>query len=586
MTEVVAAPEAFKALVAKYSPRNVCSVIDDWALPPPPAHLKHLAWTSNSDLVTHRRPNIEALKTAASDLARTCGDRPGWYDMTLAIAGDVARWPEMRAELCALFHQISALAPSYGNHAFGVYPRTENEVALDDAIAQAEKRLARGETIRTTASLLAVTGANDNVELASEATAENVSTLVHAAPRIPGASYGDCIAATPYKRKPIFSTSLFIGEITLLSGTGGTAKSTWATGIATALATGQPLFASNLHIRRVVSINLEDSIGEVTLRFNAVEKYHGLQRDALASNLHLIGAEDAHLFALVESDGRGGNCIREEGFNVLRQVVEHHRAELVILDPLVLLLSGGQNDGNLVGQVQRRLKALATELGFAILMVAHTRKGSNALTDGADATAGSAALTNLARVGLGIVNVDAKRAQTLGIMPGDERRYREVVNTKANLAPIQDGLIFEIVSIGMGNGTPDFPDEDKVAVAVHYVPPPPGTSRFSQQLERDVLVAIANGINGQPLSPTSKGARAHHIVCAGAVAPHHPSKSQDEWEAIAKAVVTDLLRLGWVKTIQTTTSKSSGGKNPAKGLLVLWSNTPWAHDPKPGQFAT
>ncbi len=585
MTDIVASPEAFRALVAKYSPVNMRSVLDDWGLPPPPAHLKHSALRPNSDLMTYWPPNIEDLKAAASNVAQTCGERPGWYDMTLAIAGDSARWPQCRAELRALFHQISALAPSYGNNALGVYPRVENEAELDAAIAHAERRLARGETIRTTASLLAVTVANDNIVAGSEISSANIPLLAHAVRPIPGASYGDCIAAAPFKRKPIFSTSLFIGEITLLSGTGGTAKSTWTTALAAALATGKPLFASNARVRRVVSINLEDCIGEVSLRFNAVEQHQGLPRSSLASNLHLVGSEDAHLFALVESDGRGGNRIREEGFEELRRVVQHHQAELVILDPLVLLLSGGQNDGNLVGQVQRKLKALATEQGFAILIVAHTRKGSNALTDGADATAGSAALTNLARVGLGIVNVDEKRAQTLGIMPGDEWRYREVVNTKANLAPLQDGLIFEIVSVGMGNGTSDFPDEDKVAVAVHYAPPPPGTSRFSRQLERDVLAAIANGTNGQPLSPTSKGSRAYNNICACAVASHYPTKSMQEHESIAKAVVADLLKLGWIEIIHTTTVKASGGTNPAKGLRVLWSSTPWAQEPKPGLFA-
>lgn len=188
MTEVIAAPEAFNALVAKYSPTNVHSVIDDWTLPPPPAHLKHLAWASNSDLVTYRRPNIEALKTAASDLASTCGDRPGWYNMTLAIAGDAARWPDMRDELYALFHQISGLAPSYGNHTLGIYPHDENEATLEAAIAQAKKRLARGEKILTTASLLAVTGANDNILAANEISSANAPPLVHVAPRLPGAS--------------------------------------------------------------------------------------------------------------------------------------------------------------------------------------------------------------------------------------------------------------------------------------------------------------------------------------------------------------------------------------------------------------
>lgn len=586
MPDLVAAPDAFKALVARFAPATVNSVDDGWSLPPRPAHLKRVVWSPNTDLMIRNRPNIAALKAAAPELARSCGDRPGWYEMALAIAGDAALWPDMRAELGDVFHLISQQAPRYGKHAGGAYPRDENEAALEAAIAQAEKRLTSGDAIRTTASLLAVAGANDNTGTVNAPATASGAPLAFASLPIPGASYGACIAAIPYKRKPIFSAFLFIGEITLLSGTGGTAKSTWATGIAAALATGQPLFGFPVQQRRVLTINLEDSIGEVSLRFNAVERHYKLSRNALASGLHLIGAEHAHLFALVESDGRGGNRIREAGFEELRRVVQHHRAELVILDPLVLLLSGGQNDGNLVGQVQRGLKALSTELGFAVLMVAHTRKGANALTDGADATAGSGALTNLARVGLGIVNIDEKRGRELGILPGDEWRYREVVNTKANLAPLQDGFIFEIVSVGMGNGTPDFPVEDKVAVAVHHVPPPAGTPRFSMQLERDMLVAIAQGIGGQPLSPTPRGSRAYHTICATVAARHHPGKSQTEGEAIAKGVVTDLLARGWLESTSTLTAKASGGKNPAKGLNVKWSRTPWANDPTPGPFAS
>lgn len=587
MPDFVAAPDAFKALAARFAPgatSTTPSMDDDWDLPPRPSYLKRATCSGNLDLRRLWRPDMEALKAAAPELARSCGDRPGWYEMALAIAGDAALWPDMRAALGEVFHLISEQAPRYGKQARAGYPREENEAALEAAIAQAEKRLASGDTIRTTASLLAVAGANDNT---SAANAPAAAPSIAVAPQpMPGASYGACIAATPYKRKPIFSAFLFIGEITLLSGTGGTAKSTWATGIAAALATGQPLFGFPVRQRRVLTINLEDSIGEVGLRFKAAERHNRLSRNALVSNLHLIGAEHAHLFALVESDGRGGNRIREAGFEELRRVVQHHRAELVILDPLVLLMSGGQNDGNLVGQVQRRLKSLATELGFAVLMVAHTRKGANALTDGADATAGSGALTNLARVGLGIVNIDEKRGRVLGILPGDEWRYREVVNTKANLAPLQDGFIFEIVSVGMGNGTPDFPDEDKVAVAVHFTPPPAGTPRFTLQFERDVLVSIAQGAGGQPLSPTPRGSRAFHSVCATVAMRHHPGKSQAEAEAIAKAVVADLLVRGWLESTDTLIAKASGGTNAAKGLNVRWSVTPWATDPKPGPFVS
>ena len=582
MTDLVAAPAAFKALVARYAPAPINSPQDDWSLPPTPDHVKRMIWSPNSDLRTYRQPNIEALKAAAHNIALGCGDRPGWYDMTMAIAGDIARWSDMSSELCEVFHLISREAPRYDKYGRGAYPHDANQAELEAAVIQAEKRLSKGEPIRTTASLLPMAGDNDNNDTAHTATI--TAPLVSTAQPIPGASYGSCTAGTLYKRKPIFSTFLYIGEITLLSSTGGAAKSTWATSVAASLAAGQPVFGFDVRQRRVLSINLEDSIGEVALRFTAAERQHGLSRAALRSNLHLIGSEDAHLFTLVESDGRGGNHIREAGFDELRRVVQHHRAELVILDPLVLLLSGGQNDGNLVGQVQRKLKALANELDFAVLMVAHTRKGSNALTDGADATAGSGALTNLARVGLGIVNIDNKRAQTLGIMPSEEWRYREVVNTKANLAPLQAGSFFEVVSVGMGNGTPDFPEEDKVAVAVSYTLPTAGASRFTQNLERDVLAAVAQGIDGTPLSPTTKGIRAHHTACIAAVASHHPSKTRGELEAIAKAVVADLLEKRWIEPFDTSTNKASGGKNPAKGLRVCWQRTPWASEPQPGPF--
>ena len=227
------------------------------------------------------------------------------------------------------------------------------------------------------------------------------------------------------------------------------------------------------------------------------------------------------------------------------------------------------------------------------ICLAHNRahkEGVNALTDGADATSGAAALTNLARVGLGIVNIAENRTRELGILPGDKWRYRELVNTKANLAPIQNGVFFELVSVGSGNGTPEFPDEDKVAVAIPYTPPAPGTSLYSTQLMRDVLVKIAQGVNingtVQPLSPTTKGSRAHHVICVPAVANHYPDKSREGQEAIAKAVVAELKKKDWVEIVDVTIPKASGGTNQAQGLTARWSLTPWANDPQPGPFAS
>jgi hypothetical protein len=605
MSELAHAPEAFKEVIAEYCPREARTaperpVDDEWTLGPVPQYLA-CVFKFESLLLP---PDIEALKAKAPELARSCGERAGWYDMLLAIVGEIVRHPELRNELIELFHLISELAPYYDSDKSTVYPRERNEELLEEAIADADERLASGRPIRTTASLL-FDAANDNeVGDTTDATDNGPpSGGQQGAFRqgafgadenknkpLPGASYGASVANGLYKRKPIFGAFLYKGEITILSGPGGMAKSTWASAIAVSLATGQGFFGFRVAQRPVLYINLEDALGEVALRINAIEKHHKLSRNDIDSNLYLIGAEDAHLSELVESDGRGGNRIREAGFKELTRVVKHCGAELVILDPLVLLLSGGQNDGNLVGQVMRKLKAMAIELGFALMLIAHTRKGANALTDGADATAGSGALTNLARVGLGTVSIDERRAQALGILPGDERHYREVVNTKANLAPIQNGVFFELVSVGMGNSTPEYPDEDKVAVAVPYTPPSPGTSIFSTQLLRDVAVKIAQGIkiNGavQPLTPDSRGPRAHHTACASTVAHHYPDKSQKELEAIAKGVVAELLKKGWVESVDVTVPKSSGGTNTAKGLQVCWPMTPFHADAQPGPFCT
>ena len=152
-----------------------------------------------------------------------------------------------------------------------------------------------------------------------------------------GAGYGDWIAGGFYKRKPIFSNYLFIGEITILSAPGGSAKSTWAILVAASLASGQPLFGVQIKQRRVLYVDLEDNGGAVALSFYAAEKHFRLSRNDLSDHLHIVGARAAQQFVLTEPDGRGGHHIHKAGFAALLRHVQQFKAELVILDPLVLI---------------------------------------------------------------------------------------------------------------------------------------------------------------------------------------------------------------------------------------------------------
>ena len=169
MPDLVAAPEAFEALAAECSaaqskrPTAAKNNVMDWTLGPIPQYITDRF--KFGSLLPY--PNIEALKAKAHELAKSCGERAGWYDMLLAIAGDIFHFPELRAELIELFHQTSKLAPKYDKHGSKVYPRERNEELLEEAITDAENRLASGRPIRTTASLL-FDAANDNAGAAND----------------------------------------------------------------------------------------------------------------------------------------------------------------------------------------------------------------------------------------------------------------------------------------------------------------------------------------------------------------------------------------------------------------------------------
>lgn len=505
-------------------------------------------------------------------------DRNGWRERVCYFAGEIALHPELEADLRPIVHEMSRRAVSFGNSAGTVYPQSKNDEILDEAIADAQRKLANGEQITTIKSLFKE--ARNNGWTSGPVTQPQVLAFQP----VPGELFGAFAARPLFKRRPIFGAYLYLGEITLLSGPGGVSKSTFASSIAMSVASGMPLLGIKSAQRQVLFINLEDSAGEVHLKLTAVARNANLPVSSVANHIRIIGAEDAHRFILTEADEKGKLRLRDAGFDELRRVIEHDRPELVVIDPIVLLMAEGQNDNGTMAQVQRRLKQMAVELGFALLQVAHTRKGSNAASDGADATAGAGALTNLARAAFGVVPVTEARARELGIPPDLSRHYREVLNTKANFAPIMDGFVLELVQVGMANATPDFPIEDKVPVAVRYIPPVAGGSWITPQLQRDVLVAIAKGASGSPLSPTTQGARAHQAHCASAVSPHRQAKTQAELDNLAKAVVADVVARGWVVSAPVAVAKSSGGINKAKGLFVKWSLTPWAGDSAPGPF--
>jgi len=523
----------------------------------------------------------------------TWQDYPDWMVLTRALAHHSVVRPIDAEAAKELWHTTSGAPSAFKRDgAFqNGYDPSANEDLWASTVADCERRIDAGKPVTTAATLrqwaLERAQPNNNA-----ATPEELDTDLGFE-----IEPSDCIdigqfdfanqPKIPFKRRPLHGSDLYRGEITVLSSAGGSAKTTWALAMAVALTTGKPLLGQQPpRPLKVLIANVEDQRGETLMRLSAVLDHHQIPRTALDNRVFVLGTEQAQSLVLTEvASGNGRERLRPEGFAYLSSLIEMAKCDVVILDPLISLIPYGLNDGGIMSTVATKLKQIAETLDCAIMLVAHTRKGSNAQTDGADATAGSSQIINRARVGLGLMTMSAAEAITHGVFPGEEWRYKKLINTKANLSPMQGERWIEIVSVGAGNATPEYPGEDKVPVAIPYSVNAATTSWITPQIQRDALGAVAQGFNGSPLSPKpGSHQRSYTHAVATILKTHLPKKSDPELLAASKAVMQDLTKRGWVTINTVPISKGSGGTNPAAALAAVWSATPWASHPIQGAF--
>jgi hypothetical protein len=392
--------------------------------------------------------------------------------------------------------------------------------------------------------------------------------------------------STDYKRRPLVEGVAYLGELMNLSSAGGLGKSTYGSMLAVSVATGKNLLNAKVpHRRKVLLINGEDSRGEITMKLHAARIHQKIPEAEVYGHIFTFGAEDAPIFCLIETDVATKQVnAKKSSLQALKDYILEQGIGLVIIDPLVSFFPGDMNANGVVGLVMLALKRIAVETDCAIVIVQHVAKGTNAKTHGAEAASGAASTVNLSRTAFGIMGIESSEAADLGIMPGDERNYFRLINTKNNLSIRSDDHLFRREAVPMGNGTEEFPDEDWVPVAVPYTPPEGGLT-YPPQVLRDVLAALDKGtVDGLPFSPgPTKSKREFAHVIAATLQPHYPNLRTAEATKLAKAIVGKLRSDGWVTVAEIPVRKSTGGGGSNKGqaLLVRWGMTPWAAEPSP-----
>jgi hypothetical protein len=103
-----------------------------------------------------------------------------------------------------------------------------------------------------------------------------------------------------------------------------------------------------------------------------------------------------------------------------------------------------------------------------VLLVHHVRKGD---AGGIDAARGAKALTDSARVGLLMTTMTSAEGGSFGIDPDDCWQYVRLDDAKRNMAPAAKAKWFKLDQVVLQNGTPEYPNGDRVAALVTWEPP-------------------------------------------------------------------------------------------------------------------
>jgi hypothetical protein len=344
---------------------------------------------------------------------------------------------------------------------------------------------------------------------------------------------------------------------------------------------------------RVLFISGEDGGVEVTRRLAALCQAYGISAADLGDRLMIVGAGEIGDLTLNRSV-QGQGVANDAGLARLDQVIEAHRADVVILDPLVSFMPGGINDNTAVSAVMRQLVEMSVARRFGLFIAHHVAKAaSRAGAEGeASAGLGAVSLASHARIVVSLEALDAaKEAPRLGILPERSKFFFKVTNGKANLAPRSDAHIFELTSVELPNADPanGYPKGDTVQVVKPYQA---GGTLFTDPVLKQVLAVLARGTpSGAPYSPAPYAAdRGYQADIAATLAPHFPGTDPTKLGSLANTAIQHVLDAGWVENQQKVKlprkpDQTKGGARQGNGLVVRWDRTPWAPESDPAPAA-
>lgn len=247
----------------------------------------------------------------------------------------------------------------------------------------------------------------------------------------------------PPPREFVIDGLLAAGKSALFAGAGGTSKTQGALQFMVGVAAGMSVFSHEVMQGAVLGIFAEDDPEELARRINAIINTLNLseqQKKAVVKRLRAL--------SMVGLDARFtkpiNGAIESTGFvDEIVRLCEELAAEsgelvrLIVIDHASLIHGGDFNSREDVAQTGRLINHISNVTGAAVLLLAHTRKGSATKDEEAtaDDAAGSTAWVDLVRTVILLRTMTEAEGRKLGIDPDMRKEYASLNVVKANYAP-------------------------------------------------------------------------------------------------------------------------------------------------------
>jgi hypothetical protein len=272
-------------------------------------------------------------------------------------------------------------------------------------------------------------------------------------------------------RRWLYGKHLIRGFVSATVAPGGVGKSALTMAEGVAIATGRPILGIEPAEQVPVwLLNLEDPMEELYRRLMAIALHYGLTEQDLAPGRFYVNSGRETPLIIAENT--------RDGIRIARPVIEEVKAQIVakgiglmIIDPFVSSHRVPENDNSAINTVASAWREIAEATGCAIELVHHTRKTGGLEVTVEDGRGGSA-LHGAARSMRAMNGMTKDEAARFGV-ENHRQFFRVDSSGKANLAPASANADwFQIVSLDLGNATPDRPS-DHVGVVERWALPDP-----------------------------------------------------------------------------------------------------------------